>query len=71
MGEGQCTLFSQTDEAGIESGIALRSGKAYDERSKQESEGQHVDLVALFFAFLTTQSDLDWIFDENGELTSV
>lgn len=42
------TLGCQIDRAGIEGGVALRGGKAQDERGKQESKGQHVDLIALF-----------------------
>lgn len=39
---------AQIDGVDIESGVALRGGKAQDERGKEESKGQHVDLVALF-----------------------
>ena len=46
--ERQQTLGSQIDRVGIESGVALGGGKAQEERGKEESEGQHVDLVALF-----------------------
>ena len=33
------TLLSQIDRTGIESGVALRGGKAQDEGDKQESKG--------------------------------
>lgn len=39
------TLSSQIDRIGIESSVALRGGKAHDERGKQESKRQHVDLL--------------------------
>ena len=46
--ESKQTLCGQIDRVGIESGVALRGGKAQDERGEQESKGQHVDLIALF-----------------------
>lgn len=42
------TPGGQIDRVGIESGVALRGGKTQDERGKQNSKAQHVDLIALF-----------------------
>lgn len=50
--ERQRTLACQIDLAGIESGVTLGGGKGQDERGKQESEEQHIDLVALFSVLL-------------------
>lgn len=48
--ENKHTLSRQIDRIGIESGVALRGGKAQEERGKQESnKGQHVDLIALVY----------------------
>ena len=51
--EGKHTLGRQIDRIGIESGVALRGSKAQEERGKQENEGQHVDLIALFHRLST------------------
>ena len=44
--KGKDTLGGQIDQVGIESGVALRGGKAHQEGGEEESGGQHVDLVA-------------------------
>ena len=46
--EGTHTFRGQIDGIGIESGVALRGGKAQDEGGEEDGKGQHVDLVALF-----------------------
>ena len=42
------TSGGQVDRIGIDRVVALGGGKAQNERGKQESKRQHVDLVALF-----------------------
>ena len=47
------TFGRQIDRVGIESGVALRGGKTQEERGKQDNQGQHVDLMALFHRLST------------------
>ena len=69
-GESERTLGRQIDRVEVKSGVALRSGKAQQERGKEEGEGQHVDLVALLL-FWTILIE-DWSFDgRREELMSV